>query len=134
MTIIESASVRGMEDHPTGIAVLDERIPFLLSQLGSHVAGEFQRRMSGIGVQPRTHGVLMALATEDCQSQRQFSARLGIHRNATTATKVLGFAKVAKFCGGISPSMAAAAAATASRDLFERAPSMVFRPWGRQQL
>ena len=26
-------------------------------------AGEFQRRMSRIGVQPRTHGVLMALAT-----------------------------------------------------------------------
>jgi hypothetical protein len=78
-------------------------------------------------VQPRTHGVLMALATEDGQSQRQLSARLGIHRNATTATKVLGFAKVAKFCGGISPS-AAAAAATASRDLFERAPSVVFRP------
>jgi hypothetical protein len=46
----------------------------------------------------------------------------------------LGFAKVAKFCGGISPSMAAAAAATASRDPFERAPSVVFRPWGRHQL
>jgi DNA-binding MarR family transcriptional regulator len=38
-----------------GIASLDERIPFLLSQLGAHVAGEFQR---------------------------QLSARLGIHRNA----------------------------------------------------
>ena len=74
-----------MEDHPTRIASLDERIPFLLSQLGSHVAGEFQRRMSGIGVQLRTYGVLMALATEDCQSQRQFSARLGIHRNAMVA-------------------------------------------------
>jgi DNA-binding MarR family transcriptional regulator len=71
-----------MEDQRTGIAALDERIPFLLSQLGSHVAGEFQRRMSGIGVQPRTFAVLMALATEDGQSQRQLSARLGIHRNA----------------------------------------------------
>jgi DNA-binding MarR family transcriptional regulator len=71
-----------MEDRPTGIAALDERIPFLLSQLGSHVAGEFQRRMSGIGVEPRTYAVLMALATEDGQSQRQLSARLGIHRNA----------------------------------------------------
>jgi hypothetical protein len=30
-----------MEDHPTGIAALDERIPFLLSQLGSHVAASF---------------------------------------------------------------------------------------------
>jgi DNA-binding MarR family transcriptional regulator len=71
-----------MKDRPTGIAALDERIPFLLSQLGAHVAGEFQRRMSGIGVEPRTYAVLMALATEDGQSQRQLSERLGIHRNA----------------------------------------------------
>jgi DNA-binding MarR family transcriptional regulator len=71
-----------MEDRPTGIAALDERIPFLLSQLGSHVAAEFQRRMSGMGVEPRTFAVLMALATENGQSQRQLSARLGIHRNA----------------------------------------------------
>jgi DNA-binding MarR family transcriptional regulator len=77
-----SASLGRMADRPTGIAALDERIPFLLSQLGSHVAGEFQRRMSGIGVEPRTYAVLMALATEDGQSQRQLSARLGIHRNA----------------------------------------------------
>lgn len=66
----------------TGIAALDERIPFLLSQLGSHVASEFQRRMSKIGIEPRTFAVLMALATEDGQSQRQLSARLDIHRNA----------------------------------------------------
>ena len=71
-----------MEDRPADIAALDERIPFLLSQLGSHVAGEFQRRMSGIGLEPRTFAVLMALATENGQSQRQLSARLGIHRNA----------------------------------------------------
>jgi DNA-binding MarR family transcriptional regulator len=70
-----------MEDRPTGIAALDERIPFLLSQLGSHVAGQFQHRMSAIGVEPRTYAVLMALATDDGQSQRQLSARLGIHRN-----------------------------------------------------
>jgi DNA-binding MarR family transcriptional regulator len=80
--IKESASLACMEDRPTGIAALDERIPFLLSQLGSHVASEFQRRMTGIGVEPRTYAVLMALATEDGQSQRQLSARLGIHRNA----------------------------------------------------
>jgi DNA-binding MarR family transcriptional regulator len=66
----------------TGIAALDERIPFLLSQLGSHVASEFQRRMSKIGIQPRTFAVLMALASQDGQSQRQLSARLDIHRNA----------------------------------------------------
>jgi DNA-binding MarR family transcriptional regulator len=71
-----------MTDRPTGIAALDERIPFLLSQLGAYVAGEFQRRMSDIGVEPRTYAVLMALATEDGQSQRRLSARLGIHRNA----------------------------------------------------
>jgi DNA-binding MarR family transcriptional regulator len=69
-------------DGETGIAALDRRIPFLLSQLGSHVADEFQRRMSGLGVRPRHYAVLMALATEDGQSQRQLSARLGIHRNA----------------------------------------------------
>jgi DNA-binding MarR family transcriptional regulator len=38
--------------------------------------------MHGIGVEPRTYAVLVALATEDSQSQRQLSARLGIHRNA----------------------------------------------------
>lgn len=74
-----------MEDRPVGIASLDERIPFLLSQLGSHVAGVFQRQMSGIGIDPRFYAVLMALATENGQSQRQLSARLGIHRNAMVA-------------------------------------------------
>ncbi|MCW2655361.1 MAG: hypothetical protein JWR32_6337 [Mycobacterium sp.] len=32
MTIIKSASVAGMEDHPTGIGALDERIPFPLNR------------------------------------------------------------------------------------------------------
>jgi DNA-binding MarR family transcriptional regulator len=68
-----------MTERPAGIAALDERIPFLLSQLGAHVAGEFQRRISD--VEPRTYAVLMALATEDGQSQRRLSDRLGIHRN-----------------------------------------------------
>ncbi|MDT5064080.1 MAG: hypothetical protein QOK02_235 [Mycobacterium sp.] len=77
--------MRGMEDRPAGIAALDERIPFLLSQLGSHVAGLFQREMGGMGVDPRRYAVLMALATENGQSQRQLSARLGIHRNAMVA-------------------------------------------------
>jgi DNA-binding MarR family transcriptional regulator len=74
-----------MEDRPAGIAALDERIPFLLSQLGSHVAGVFQRQMSDIGIDPRIYAVLMALASENGQSQRQLSARLGIHRNAMVA-------------------------------------------------
>jgi DNA-binding MarR family transcriptional regulator len=65
-----------------GIASIDERIPFLLSQLGSHMAREFQRQMSDSGVHPRTYAVLMALAARDGQSQRQLSVRLGIHRNA----------------------------------------------------
>jgi DNA-binding MarR family transcriptional regulator len=64
-----------------GIAGLDRRIPFLLSQLGSYVASEFQNQMSGSGVQPRTYAVLTALAGCDGQSQRQLSARLSIHRN-----------------------------------------------------
>jgi DNA-binding MarR family transcriptional regulator len=64
-----------------GIASLDERIPFLLSQLGSHMASEFQRHLSDSNVQPRAYAVLMALNTRDGQSQRALSARLGIHRN-----------------------------------------------------
>jgi DNA-binding MarR family transcriptional regulator len=74
-----SASLSVMTERPAGIAALDERIPFLLSQLGAHVAEEFQRRISD--VEPRTYAVLMALATEDGQSQRRLSDRLGIHRN-----------------------------------------------------
>ena len=77
--------MRGMDHQPAGIASLDERIPFLLSQLGSHVAAEFDRTLTTTGVDPRTYAVLMALATEDGQSQRQLSARLGIHRNAMVA-------------------------------------------------
>jgi DNA-binding MarR family transcriptional regulator len=68
-----------MTERPTGIPALDERIPFLLSQLGAHVAEEFQRRIND--VEPRTYAVLMALATKDGQSQRRLSDRLGIHRN-----------------------------------------------------
>ncbi len=70
-----------MKNRSVGITALDERIPFLLSQLGSHMATEFHDRLSGTGVGPRVYAVLMALATEDGQSQRQLSARLGIHRN-----------------------------------------------------
>ncbi len=64
-----------------GIASLDQRIPFLLSQLGSYVAAEFQRHMADSGVQPRVYAVLTALAAQDGQSQRELSARLSIHRN-----------------------------------------------------
>ena len=77
--------MRDMDHQPAGIASLDERIPFLLSQLGSYVAAEFDRTLTTTGVDPRTYAVLMALATEDGQSQRQLSARLGIHRNAMVA-------------------------------------------------
>jgi DNA-binding MarR family transcriptional regulator len=65
----------------TGIKELDQRIPFLLSQLGSRMADEFQRRLEPLGVEPRTYAVLLALAANDGQSQRELSARLGIHRN-----------------------------------------------------
>jgi DNA-binding MarR family transcriptional regulator len=71
-----------MAENRSGIAELDERIPFLLSQLGAHVSGDFQRRLAPIGVEPRTYAVLLTLASNDGQSQRQLSERLGIHRNA----------------------------------------------------
>ncbi len=71
-----------MTERPSGITALDERIAFLLSQLGAYAAAEFQRRLAPIGVEPRPYAVLLALAADDGQSQRQLSARLGIHRNA----------------------------------------------------
>ncbi|OBI15010.1 MarR family transcriptional regulator [Mycobacterium sp. E2327] len=71
-----------MTEQGSGITELDERIPFLLSQLGAHVSSDFQRRLAPIGADPRTYAVLLALAAADGQSQRQLSERLGIHRNA----------------------------------------------------
>ncbi|ORV91926.1 MarR family transcriptional regulator [Mycobacterium interjectum] len=71
-----------MSEQRAGIAELDERIPFLLAQLGSHISSDFQRRLAPIGADPRTYAVLVALASDDGQSQRQLSERLGIHRNA----------------------------------------------------
>lgn len=65
-----------------GIAALHERIPFLLSQLGVYIADDFVARLKPFGVGPRTYAVLMALSADDGQSQRDLSARLGIHRNA----------------------------------------------------
>ncbi len=71
-----------MSEQRAGIAELDERIPFLLAQLGSHISSDFQRRLAPIGADPRTYAVLVARASDDGQSQRQLSERLGIHRNA----------------------------------------------------
>jgi DNA-binding MarR family transcriptional regulator len=71
-----------MREEHSGIAELDERIPFLLAQLGAHISSDFQRRLAPIGADPRTYAVLLALASADGQSQRQLSERLGIHRNA----------------------------------------------------
>ncbi|OBB78036.1 MarR family transcriptional regulator [Mycobacterium colombiense] len=71
-----------MSENRSGIAELDERIPFLLAQLGAHVSSDFQRRLAPMGADPRTYAVLLALASADGQSQRQLSERLGIHRNA----------------------------------------------------
>ena len=70
-----------MSERVAGIAELDQRIPFLLSQLGTYVAADFKRRLTPLGVHPRTNAVLVALAGSDGQSQRQLSARLGVHRN-----------------------------------------------------
>jgi len=68
-------------DQRSGIRELDQRIPFLLSQLGSYVSDDFKRRLAPLDVHPRTSAVLVALAGSDGQSQRQLSARLGLHRN-----------------------------------------------------
>jgi DNA-binding MarR family transcriptional regulator len=68
-------------DEPTGIRELDQRIPFLLSQLGAYVADDFKRRLAPLGVDARANAVLVALAGSDGQSQRQLSERLGLHRN-----------------------------------------------------
>ena len=70
-----------MVDQRPGIRELDQRIPFLLSQLGSYVSDDFKRRLAPLDVHPRTNGVLVALAGSDGQSQQQLSARLGLHRN-----------------------------------------------------
>jgi DNA-binding MarR family transcriptional regulator len=81
MTVIKSASLAGVSERPTGIAELDQRIPFLLSQLGAYVADDAKRRLAPLGVHPRVNAILFALAGTDGQSQRQLSARLGVHRN-----------------------------------------------------
>src|SRR5258705_11276705 len=71
-----------MSEQHSGIAELDERIPFLLAQLGSYVSSDFQPRLAPIGADPRTYAVLLASAEDDGQSQRQLSERLGMHRTA----------------------------------------------------
>jgi DNA-binding MarR family transcriptional regulator len=68
-------------DQRRGIRELDQRIPFLLSQLGTYVSDDFKRRLAPLDVDPRTNAVLVALTEADGQSQRQLSVRLGLHRN-----------------------------------------------------
>lgn len=81
MTITASASVGEVSEEAAGIAELDQRIPFLLSQLGAYIADDAKRRLAPLGVHPRVNAILLALAGSDGQSQRQLSARLGVHRN-----------------------------------------------------
>jgi DNA-binding MarR family transcriptional regulator len=70
-----------MVDQSSGVSALDQRIPFLLSQLGAHVADDFKNRLAPLGIQPRSTAVLLSLADADGQSQRELSVRLGLHRN-----------------------------------------------------
>jgi DNA-binding MarR family transcriptional regulator len=70
-----------VSERTAGIAELDQRIPFLLSQLGAYIADDARRRLAPLGVHPRVNAILFALAGNDGQSQRQLSARLGLHRN-----------------------------------------------------
>ncbi|MCV7108807.1 MULTISPECIES: MarR family winged helix-turn-helix transcriptional regulator [Mycolicibacterium] len=74
-----------MTEPSPGIAGLHQRIPFLLSQLGVHIADDFVVRLEPFGVGPRTFAVLTALSADDGQSQRQLATLLGIHRNAMVA-------------------------------------------------
>lgn len=85
MTITNSASVGGMAEEPTGVSALDERIPFLLSQLGAYVADGFRAKLEPLGLHPRATAVLLALAGVDGQSQRELCERLGLHRNVMVA-------------------------------------------------
>jgi DNA-binding MarR family transcriptional regulator len=78
---MNSANVSVVADQSSGIRELDQRIPFLLSQLGTYVSDDFKRRLAPLDVHPRTNAVLVALSGSDGQSQRQLSARLGLHRN-----------------------------------------------------
>lgn len=70
-----------MSDNSTGVSALDQRIGFLLSQLGAHVADGFKNRLAPLGIHPRATAVLLALGDIDGQSQRELSVRLGLHRN-----------------------------------------------------
>ena len=63
------------------MTALDERIPFLLSQLGAYIAEGFKARLEPLGLHPRATAVLLALAATDGQSQRELCERLGLHRN-----------------------------------------------------
>jgi DNA-binding MarR family transcriptional regulator len=78
---MRGANVWRMPDRETGIAGLHERIPFLLSQLGIHLAEDFVHRLEPFGVEPRAYAVLKALSEDDGRSQRELSTQLGIHRN-----------------------------------------------------
>jgi DNA-binding MarR family transcriptional regulator len=81
MTIIVSANVAGVSDRPEGIKELNERIPFLLSQLGVYLAEDFVHRLEPFGLDPRAYAVMKALREHDGRSQRELSTQLGIHRN-----------------------------------------------------
>jgi DNA-binding MarR family transcriptional regulator len=81
MTIIVSANVAGMGDRSEGIKELNERIPFLLSQLGVYLAEDFVHRLEPFGLEPRAYAVMKALSEHDGRSQRELSTQLGIHRN-----------------------------------------------------
>jgi DNA-binding MarR family transcriptional regulator len=70
-----------VSDSALGVAQPTTRITFLIPQLGAYLADQFERRLAPIGVDPRAYAVLLALGTRDGQSQRELSARLGIHRN-----------------------------------------------------
>ena len=70
-----------MVDQRPGIRELDQRIPFLLSQLGGYVSDDFKRRLAPLDVHPRTNAVLVALA--GTTASRSGSCRPGSGFTAT---------------------------------------------------
>ena len=61
---------------------LDDRVAFLLSQIGFHSAALFSERLQPLGLQPRQFAVLSQLTLLEGQTQQQLANALTIHRNA----------------------------------------------------
>jgi DNA-binding MarR family transcriptional regulator len=59
-----------------------DRVAFLRSQLGFHVAQRFAERLEALGLNPRHFGLLTHLSADNGQCEQQLADAMGIHRNA----------------------------------------------------